>query len=258
MNYDPKWDGNEIKGTGISHVSLLIILAVQLVFGALFFAYYLQVEELQTRLESSELRLQHLENSLERKALSGAGIDDKKLAQINVPLPKVQLSELEPREVYAVRVGPDGREIKADGNFIPLRLARKLDRNIEQSFEHKPNPRVVELNRVAVEFLDCHRERLFVYCELKLTKLGQWGNKVVISKDKSFLRTRQEAVIRPASVSMGTFDSQQQHQIVANLERGPVRVQYRFFGVPQSSSSFEKTQLNIDGEKVIFENIDFK
>ncbi|WP_269583094.1 hypothetical protein [Roseibium sp. Sym1] len=109
---------------------------------------------------------------------------------------------------------------------------------------------------VSVKLRYCFARKKKIFCDLTLTNLGFSTKEVVISKDKSFARSRQNIVRRFTSFSLLSTDERHHYHTRAYLKKGrPQVVRYHLFDPLPGITGYKSMQFNINGRTVLFENI---
>ncbi|WP_298815908.1 hypothetical protein [uncultured Roseibium sp.] len=160
--------------------------------------------------------------------------------------------------------GLKGAEFNVDGEVFEFRSAaakggltseKPEERQPTLPPSHSQRPKQI-VNNVSADLQYCERRGKYFYCSLELTNIGPIGRDVIITKDKSFVTSFQNATYRVSGFSINGADRKNYHHKVAFLEEGkPLNVGFRFFDPPSGIARYKTLQLNIDGQQVVFENV---
>jgi hypothetical protein len=199
-----------------------------------------------------------------RVGLMGDRQNYRSTATISRSLPlDVQFSFYLPKhadfETRKVQFNIAGSAFEFDGMAFNrmTRVVTPTDQAEETQTVNRPAAgRVQTFDNILVELKHCAERQMYLYCDLNLNYLGYWERDIVISKDNSFVRTPDHASYRVTSFSFGTSGEKTHHQTKTNLRTGQsVIVRFRLYDPPSGIQEFETMQFNIDGQKVVFEDV---
>jgi len=114
----------------------------------------------------------------------------------------------------------------------------------------------VRTNGIGVDLLKCGARKNRVFCDLKLINLERSGRRVVVSKDKSFARSRQNTARRFTSFSLNSSDKKHLYHATVFLKKSaPQMVRFHLYAHEPDVAEYKSMQFNINGQRVVFENV---
>lgn len=169
-------------------------------------------------------------------------LDEADRVQFNIDERRIAFNNIRVDGKWSVNQPPQGGSSSGSPGSKALQI---------QAFRHKKS-----VGNIAVDLQYCVARRTHLYCDLRLINFGEGGREVSISKDNTFVRTFENASYRFTSLSVGRSKNEAHHHVKTYLHKGrPVLVRFRMYGSPKGVDEYKLIQFNIDGQNVVFEDV---
>ncbi|WP_281927688.1 hypothetical protein [Roseibium album] len=287
MDYENKENHFKKRGNLFLEISAIMILVLLVMFAAVVFHFYAEVNRLYddkqallTRIEAYGQRsanlqdnrdLNHLRNeqaALRRQLMDIEGKLDAVRAnndmQINAQRTRIENLD---RHIKAIEGKLDAVRANNDMQINAQRTRiENLDRHIKaianNAKQRKPeviskSKRRKVIDDLQVDLATCSEKMMYIYCDITLEALGGAGRRVEISNQSTLLEDADGITYPISSFSLGaTSENEVRYKAKVFVSKArPVKLRFRFFEPPVGAHSFSVAQFYIDGVKIPFEEI---
>ncbi len=255
MDYENKQDHFQKRGNLFLEISAIMILVLLIMFAAVVFHFYTEVnrlyddkQELLTRIEAYGQRSANLQDNrdLNRLRNEQAALR-RQLMDLESKLDAVHANKDMQINAQRTRIENLDRQIKAIANSAKQRKPEVISRSKRRKV----------IDDLQVDLAACSEKMMYIYCDITLEALGGVGRRVEISNQSTLLEDADGVIYPISSFSLGTGDENEvryKARIFVSKAR-PVKLRFRFFEPPVGAHSFSVAQFYIDGVKIPFEEV---
>ncbi|MBG6160609.1 cell division protein FtsB [Labrenzia sp. EL_195] len=255
MNYENKEDHFKKRGNLFLEISAIMILVLLVMFAAVVFHFYAEVNRLYddkqallTRIEAYGQRSANLQDNRDLNHLRNEQAAlRRQLMDIEGKLDAVRANNDMQINAQRTRIENLDRHIKAIANNAKQRKPEVISKSKRRKV----------IDDLQVDLATCSEKMMYIYCDITLEALGGAGRRVEISNQSTLLEDADGITYPISSFSLGaTSENEVRYKAKVFVSKArPVKLRFRFFEPPVGAHSFSVAQFYIDGVKIPFEEI---